>query len=186
MIQRQIGDVPAGDLGGPGDDGHRPVPRRVEFWGDAPRASIVVALVFAVVRDTRDRLLLTRRVDTGNWELPGGKIEPGETVTDAAVREVAEETGVPIAVTGLAGVFCDPSHVVVYPRSGEARQQHVTLVHAVAGPQDDPPRPDHHETDAASWVAPGDLTALAIHPSVQLRIDHGLRHHLGLTGPHLG
>ena len=50
----------------------------------------------AVVR--RDgRFLLVRRVnppDPGRWGFPGGKVEPGETVAEAAVRELAEETGV--------------------------------------------------------------------------------------------
>jgi 8-oxo-dGTP pyrophosphatase MutT (NUDIX family) len=93
-----------------------------------------VALAFAVVRDPGGRVLLARRIDTGNWELPGGAIEPGETATGATVREVLEETGVAIAVSGLAGVFCDPAHVIVYPESGQASQQHVTLLHAVPAP----------------------------------------------------
>ncbi|MBL8833411.1 MAG: NUDIX hydrolase [Rhodospirillales bacterium] len=50
----------------------------------------------AVVRH-EGRFLLVRRAnppDPGRWGFPGGKVEPGETVADAAVRELAEETGV--------------------------------------------------------------------------------------------
>lgn len=132
-------------------------------------------------------MLLARRVDTGNWELPGGQIEPGETATGAAVREVREETGIAIAVTGLAGVFCDPTNGIVYPAIGEVRQQHVTLLHATPRPDTagDParPRPDRHETDATAWIDLDELTAVPIHPSVHRRLDHTLRHLRGETDP---
>ena len=44
-------------------------------------------------------------------------------MTTAAEREVVEESGVAIKVTRLAGVYTDPGHVMVYPATGEARQQ---------------------------------------------------------------
>ncbi|MEJ2889519.1 NUDIX hydrolase [Actinomycetospora aeridis] len=161
-------------------------PRRIEFWGDTPPATAVVALAFTLVRDGTGRVLLVRRIDTGNWELPGGTIETGETATAAAVREVLEETAVAITVTGLAGVFCDPSHVVVYPESGQARQQHVTLLHAAPVPGDaGEPTPDGEETDAARWVELDDLAGFPIHPSVHRRLDHALRHLRGDADVHV-
>ena len=43
---------------------------------------------FAAVCDDHGRVLLVRRGDSGNWELPGGRVELGETATTAAEREV--------------------------------------------------------------------------------------------------
>jgi 8-oxo-dGTP diphosphatase len=65
-----------------------------------------VPAVGAVVRDDHDRLLLVRRGQEpglGRWSLPGGRVEPGESARDAVVREVDEETGLRVVVTGLAG-----------------------------------------------------------------------------------
>jgi 8-oxo-dGTP pyrophosphatase MutT (NUDIX family) len=52
-----------------------------------------------------------------------GKQELGETVTQCAVRETAEETGVTIEVTGPLGIYSDPGHVVYYDSDGETRQE---------------------------------------------------------------
>jgi 8-oxo-dGTP diphosphatase len=65
-----------------------------------------------VVRDDRDRLLLVRRgqdPEKGRWSVPGGRVEPGETGQDAVVREVFEETGVRVVVTGVAGYVERPA-----------------------------------------------------------------------------
>lgn len=54
-----------------------------------------------------DRLLLVRRGHepaTGSWSVPGGRVEPGETLQEAVVRELLEETGIEGVCTGLVGV----------------------------------------------------------------------------------
>jgi ADP-ribose pyrophosphatase YjhB (NUDIX family) len=74
--------------------------------------------VSAVVwRDARRReLLLMQRSDNAHWGLPGGYVEPGESIVAAARREVHEETGVEVAVGRLVGVYSDPSmQVIEYP-----------------------------------------------------------------------
>jgi 8-oxo-dGTP diphosphatase len=58
----------------------------------------------AVVRDADGRLLLVRRgrpPAQGSWTLPGGRVEPGESAAEAAVREVREETGLDVEVGEL-------------------------------------------------------------------------------------
>jgi 8-oxo-dGTP pyrophosphatase MutT (NUDIX family) len=61
--------------------------------------------VAAIVRDTQNRVLFIRRADNGEWGLPAGGIDPGETPAEAVVREVHEETGLEVRVTRVAGVF---------------------------------------------------------------------------------
>lgn len=62
-------------------------------------------------------LLLQRREDNGLWGLPGGAVEPGESVHEAVVREVREETGLEVAPGRLIGVYSAPDigQVVTYP-----------------------------------------------------------------------
>ena len=73
----------------------------------------------AVVIDSR-RVLLIQRKDLGTWSLPGGLVDPEETVAEAAVREVAEETGLTTELTRLVGVYSSPQwrnggdHTVVF------------------------------------------------------------------------
>ena len=61
----------------------------------------------AVVIDD-GKILLMKRRDVEVWSLPGGAIEADETVAQAAVREVLEETGIDIALTRLVGIYSRP------------------------------------------------------------------------------
>jgi 8-oxo-dGTP diphosphatase len=81
----------------------------------APRPELAVGAV--VVRD--DRLLLIRRgrgVGAGRWSLPGGRVEPAETLAAAVRRELAEETGLQVRVGPLCGIaerISDQAHYVI-------------------------------------------------------------------------
>ena len=121
-----------------------------------------------------------RRCDSGCWELPGGRVDVGETAEEAAVRETAEEAGVRVVVTGLAGVFSDPG-LVVRSVTGEVRQQ-FALVFRARGLRG-VPRGDREETSEAAWVALADMPALPMEMASRLWIDRALA-----TGerPHIG
>lgn len=138
---------------------------------DAPPANSVVPSTTAAVRDDAGRLLLIHKVDNGFWALPGGGMDLGESIADAAVREVAEETGLAVEVTGLVGIYTDPGHVMAYD-DGEVRQEFSVCFHArvLSGE----PREDGSETKEVRWVEPADVASLSIHPSMRRRIDDAL------------
>jgi 8-oxo-dGTP pyrophosphatase MutT (NUDIX family) len=152
------------------------VVRLHEFYQDAnaPRAHDVLPAAFAAVRDAGGQVLLVRRIDDGCWELPGGRIEVGETARETVIREVAEESGISIELTTLSGVYSDPSHVLVDPDGG-IHQQIALCFHAVPAAGDrGRPRPDGIETDAAGWCDPAALTDLAMHPAMRLRLHNAV------------
>lgn len=92
------------------------------------------------------RLLAARRAEphrlAGQWELPGGKVEAGESLEGAAVREIAEELGCTVEVIGAL----DGSS-----RIDDGLVLHVALARLVAGD----PVPGEH--DAVRWLAATEL-----------------------------
>jgi 8-oxo-dGTP pyrophosphatase MutT (NUDIX family) len=112
-----------------------------------------------------------RRRDAGFWELPGGRVDVGETAIVAAVRETTEAAGVSVVVTGIVGLFTDPGHVVRSP-GGEVRQQFavVSRAQAAAGVA----RGDRPETSEPAWVAVADLPELPMEPSARDWITQAL------------
>ena len=109
--------------------------------GIQPPRSVVGA---AILRD--GRVLAARRTSpaaaAGRWEFPGGKVEPGETPEAALVREVVEELGCRVEVTGwLAGeVPIGASHTLT-----------VALARLVDG------EPDPVEHDVVRWLGAAEL-----------------------------
>ena len=83
---------------------------------DWQRALGVRVAASAVIFDRRGRVLLQQRSDGGQWGLPGGSVEIGESVREAVIREVREETGLDVRVRRLVGVYSEPKRQVVrYP-----------------------------------------------------------------------
>jgi 8-oxo-dGTP pyrophosphatase MutT (NUDIX family) len=147
---------------------------------DAPAANSIVPAVTAVVTDTDDRVLLIHRTDNDRWALPGGGIELGENARDALVREVREETGIDVRVTGIVGIYSDPHHVIAYD-DGEVRQQFSLCFTAeptggtLTGSS---------ESREVRWVPVGDIETLDMHPAQRLRINHGVDR--SRTAPYIG
>ena len=73
----------------------------------------------AIIRDHQERILLQRRSDYGNWGLPGGGMEAGESVEETMRREVLEETGLVVNDHELYGVYSGPRMQYRYPDGNE-------------------------------------------------------------------
>ena len=83
---------------------------------DVTKATELRPGVAAIISNGEGKILLQRRSDNGLWGLPGGSVEIGESVRDAIVREVKEETGLTVEVVRLIGVYSDPTFQIVrYP-----------------------------------------------------------------------
>ena len=68
----------------------------------------------AAIFDGQGRILLTKRIDNGQWCMPGGGMDSGESAAEACEREVREETGLKIRVKRLVGVYSYPDQLVIY------------------------------------------------------------------------
>ncbi|MHA1577706.1 MAG: NUDIX domain-containing protein [Candidatus Thorarchaeota archaeon] len=113
-----------------------------------------------VVTDGNRVILVKRGRDPfkGSWVFPGGYVDYDETVEDAAVREVLEETGVEIELQTILGVYSAPDR--------DPRSHHVNVVFIGRAIKGEPIGGD--DADEAKWVeidniVPGDLA-----------FDHGL------------
>ena len=80
---------------------------------------LILAGTNVYILNPADRLLLMRRTDTGDWGLPGGFMEPGESLEDAARREAREETGLEIGALEFLRVFSGPECYYRYPNGDE-------------------------------------------------------------------
>lgn len=145
---------------------------RKDYYDDpnAPNPNSIVPAVTVVVINDDHQVLLVHRVDNGRWALPGGAVELGEDVATTGAREVQEETGIQVDITGLIGVYSDPRHVIAYD-DGEVRQQFAVSLRA--RPVGGQLHTDSESTEVA-WIPGGDLDKLNLHPSMRLRIEHGL------------
>jgi mutator protein MutT len=147
---------------------------RTDFYNDpsAPKANSITVAVSVVIQNDVGQLLLIRRTDNDLYSIPGGGQEIGETLAQTVVREVEEETGITVRVIELIGVYSDPKHVIAYT-DGEVKQEFSICFRAkpVAGKLQ-----TSDESSEVHWVSPSDLNKLTIHPSIRLRIQHGLQH----------
>jgi 8-oxo-dGTP pyrophosphatase MutT (NUDIX family) len=153
--------------------------RRTDYWNDpdAPAPNSLVPGGQALVVDHEGRILMQRRADSGNWSLPGGVMELGETLGQAVVREVREETGLDVELTGILGIYTDPRHVIAYD-DGEVRQEFVIAF--TAQPVGGELRGSDESTEVR-WVRVSELSTMQVHESVRLRVGHYLR-----SSPYIG
>ena len=152
---------------------------RTEYYYDpaAPKPNSLVPASNLLIANEAGEVLLIKRSDTGQWAIPGGKQEFGESAAECAVREAWEESGVRAEITGFLGVYSNPNHIVAYT-DGETRQQYeaVYLGRPISG---QPTR--NEEADDVRWINPDALDSYDIHPSMREQLEH----YLSKACPHL-
>ncbi|MGW6009726.1 NUDIX domain-containing protein [Streptomyces sp. NPDC055210] len=154
---------------------------RTEYYDDpdAPEPNSLVVAASAVVTDDQDRILLQRRRDNDLWALPGGGMEMTDSLPGTAVREVKEETGLDVEITGLVGTYTDPRHVIAYTDGEVRRQFNVCFRARLLGGE----LAISDESTELRWIAPDELQDLPMHHTQRLRLDHFLE---GRAVPYLG
>jgi ADP-ribose pyrophosphatase YjhB (NUDIX family) len=154
------------------------VNRKIDYHDDpnAPEPNSLVPAVAVVVARDDGAILLIRRTDNGNWALPGGAMELTESVGQAGIRETLEETGYEVEVTGLAGIYSDPKHVIHYTSNDEVRREFSIVL--TARPVSGQPTTSA-ESSEVRWVQPHDLDGYPMDRSMRRRVDD----YLGCEGP---
>ena len=115
----------------------------------------ILAVSAAIIRE--ERILIVRRGRAparGVYTLPGGGVEAGETLVEAAKREVKEETGLDVAPVALAG----HREAIVLDRDGRVERHFVILCFAAHWLSGEPVL--NEELDDARWLAAAELTGL--------------------------
>jgi ADP-ribose pyrophosphatase YjhB (NUDIX family) len=150
------------------------VPGRIDYYDDpsAPKANSLVPSVNVVVVNDAGEILMIRRSDNDNWAVPGGAVDLGESVGQAAIRETKEESGIDCELTGIVGIYSDPKHVILYTSNGEARQEFSILL--TARPLGGEPTPSD-ESKEVHWVSRSAVADLTMDRSMRIRINDYLR-----------
>jgi ADP-ribose pyrophosphatase YjhB (NUDIX family) len=149
--------------------------RRIDYYDDpsAPKANSLVPSVNVVVVNDAGDILMIRRTDNDNWAVPGGAIDLGESVAQAAVRETLEESGMECEINGVVGIYSDPKHVLLYTSNGEVRQEFSIVL--TARPLSGEPTPSS-ESSEVRWVPVSEVREYTMDRSMRIRIDDYLAH----------
>jgi 8-oxo-dGTP diphosphatase len=111
--------------------------------------------VFVVIRNAAGEILLQQRANTGYldgyWDLPSGHVEHGESLLDAAVRELAEEVGVTVAKDTLKLINIDQYFM------GKTDHDYVNFTFAASGWQGEPRICEPEKCSTIGWFALGAL-----------------------------
>jgi 8-oxo-dGTP pyrophosphatase MutT (NUDIX family) len=149
------------------------MPGRIDYHDDpnAPKPNSMVPSVNVVVVNDNGDILLIRRTDNNNWALPGGAIDLGESVAQAAIRETQEETGITPEITGLVGIYTDPHHVIHYTSNDEIRQEFSIVL--TGRPISGRPTPSS-ESSEVRWVPAAEVDGYEMDRAMRKRIERYL------------
>ena len=121
--------------------------------------------------ETRQKVLLTQRMDNGRWCLPGGHMESGESAAEACEREVWEETGLKVRATKLLGVYSNPDQLVIYKDGQKAffvvLNFEVEVLEGELGLS--------NETTAFGYFTLEDMKSMPMHGEHKLRVEDAMR-----------
>lgn len=120
----------------------------------------------AAVFDDQQKILLIRRVDNGLWAVPGGYMEAGESLTEACIREVWEETGLNVQVQRLISVYTNPHLLLEYP---DGNRWQLIVLHFAAKPIRGEIRTSN-ESSEVQYFTQSEAQDLPMNPFDQLRI----------------
>lgn len=168
---------------GDGDPGtERVTMARTEYYDDpdAPTPNSMVVAASAVVTNEHGDILLQRRRDNDLWALPGGGVEMTDSLPGAAIREVKEETGLDVEITGLVGTYTDPRHVIAYTDGEVRRQFNICFIARITGGE----LTISDESTDLRFMTRAELDTLPMHHTQRLRLQHYLDRHR--RQPYLG
>jgi len=135
-----------------------------------------LAVIVAVIHN--DKVLLTKREDFEVWCLPGGGVEEGESLAEAGIREVKEETGLDVELTRLVGVYSRMGggmhdiHAVLYaakPIGGELRTQPHETIEANYFPFDQLPKEMLFGHKKRIQDAVGNISGVSVRQEVKIQ-----------------
>lgn len=126
----------------------------------------------AIIFDqARQRVLLTRRADNGLWCLPGGRMEPGETIEECCCREVLEETGLMVETRRLVAVYSNRDQLVVYKDDAKVQMMVLSFEAVITGGV----LGLSNETTEAGYFSLSELDSLEFHDRHKERILDALQ-----------
>lgn len=136
------------------------------YRDDSPAANSIRPAAAVAILNSKRELLMLHRKDNKKWTMPGGTLEFGESMTECALREVKEESGLDVKIKDIIGTYTDPNIRVAYS-DGEVRQE-FTIVYYGEALNYDVSLDD--ESSQFQWVPLGEVISLPLADSQKRRI----------------